>query len=226
MCEYQSMAKYYDLFYSKKSYSKEVEFITDLIGTRKTILDVGCGTGIHMKLLEDKGYRVDGMDLSENMLDIAKSRTKGHLFCGNLLDYKSNKTYDVIISMFAVFNHLQNYKELEKGIKNLYNQLNTNGILIIDLHNGRTTGEKEDTYQNCKRIMKWTFDHKEFKEYTNITYIIDNKTYYDHHKFTIYEIEKLEQILNKNNLKYELYENYSLNSANNQSKNIQIIITK
>lgn len=66
------MAKYYDLFYSSKSYEKEVSFLESLIKDRKTILDVGCGTGIHIKLLSKKGYLVDGVDLNKEMLDIVK----------------------------------------------------------------------------------------------------------------------------------------------------------
>ena len=46
--EYQQMAKYYDLFYKKKNYDKESKFLENLINKRKTILDIGCGTGLHM----------------------------------------------------------------------------------------------------------------------------------------------------------------------------------
>ena len=52
--EYQEMAKYYDLFYKKKNYDKESTFLENLINKRKTILDVGCGTGLHMHYLEEK----------------------------------------------------------------------------------------------------------------------------------------------------------------------------
>ncbi len=54
MLEYKNMAKYYDLFYYNKSYEKEPKFLENLIGNRKSILDVGCGTRIHIKLLEEK----------------------------------------------------------------------------------------------------------------------------------------------------------------------------
>ncbi len=50
--------------------------------------------------------------------------------------------------------------------------------------------------------MKWTFDVHEFKEYTNIQYVIDNHSYYDYHEFIIYEIDEVKCILDKNNLKY------------------------
>lgn len=224
--EYGQMAKYYDLFYKDKDYNKEINFIVNLIKDRKTILDVGCGTGIHMHLLESIGFEVDGIDLSKDMLDIAAARVNGKVYQGNLLDYKINKKYDAIISMFAVFNHLKNYEELEIGIINSYNHLKDNGILIIDLHNGRSNGKKETSYNECKRIMNWQFDKDNFIEHTNIDYIINNNTYHDTHKFKIYEINKIKKILDKHNFNYKLYENYSLNEASDKSKNIEIIIFK
>lgn len=226
MCEYQEMAKYYDLFYSNKSYDKEVLFLKSLIGNRKTILDIGCGTGIHMNLLEVYGYQVDGLDLSNEMLNIAKTRTNGNLFPGNLIDFKTDKKYDAIISMFAVFNHLKNYNDFENGVLNLYQKLNEKGILIVDLHNSRTNGKKEDNYKDYRRIMTWTFDKNTFKEHTEISYIINNKIYYDNHDFLIYQINKIKEVLNKHGFKYYIYENYSYNIGTDKSKNIQIVIEK
>lgn len=224
--EYQEMAKYYDLFYKKKNYDKESTFLENLINKRKNILDVGCGTGLHMHYLEEKNYQVEGLDLNEGMLEVAKTRVKGLLYQGNLLDFQPKKKYDAIISMFAVFNHLNNEQELEKAILHWYKYLNENGILIIDLHNGRKSGEKETTIDNCKRIMKWTFDNTTFKENTEITYVIDGKIYQDTHEFQIYKPKQIEEILKKYNLKYQLYENYSLEKATDDSKNIEIVIEK
>ena len=224
--EYQQMAKYYDLFYKKKSYDKESKFLEELINTRKTVLDIGCGTGLHMHYLEEKNYQVEGVDLNQGMLDVAKARVKGPLYQGNLLDFKPHKKYDAIISMFAVFNHLANKQELEEALLHWYEYLNTNGVLIIDLHNGRKSGEKETTVNNYKRIMKWTFDSTTFKEKTEITYMIDGKIYQDTHEFQIYKLSQLESILKKHNFKYQLYENYSFTKASDNSKNIEIVIEK
>lgn len=226
MYEYKEMAKYYDLFYSSKSYEREVSFLESLIKDRKTILDVGCGTGIHIDLLSKKGYLVDGVDLNKEMLDIARKRVNSNLFIGNLLDYDIDKKYDAIISMFAVFNHLKSYDELEQGIIHSYNHLNKNGILIIDLHNGRSSGKKEGFYKDYKRTMAWRFDSQTFKEYTEITYQVDGKTYCDSHEFLIYQIDKIKDILKRNGFNYKLYENYSNRKATEDSKNIEIIIVK
>ena len=107
-----------------------------------------------------------------------------------------------------------------------YKYLNEDGILIIDLHNGRKSGEKVSEYKEYKRIMSWKFDEKSFKEYTNIQYIVGNSIYEDKHEFIIYEIEKIKEILDKNRLNYTLYENYFLNRADDFSKNIEIVIWK
>ena len=163
MKEYDNTALFYDLFYSNKSYEKEIDFLKSIIKNKKTILDVGCGTGIHMSLLENDIYIVDGLDISLSMLDIAKKRTIGNLYNANLLNYKIDKKYDAIISMFAVFNYLNNYDEFEKGILNSKKHLNKNGILIIDLNNGRNSGSKETKVNNNKRIMTWNYDEKKSK---------------------------------------------------------------
>lgn len=148
------------------------------------------------------------------------------MFVGNLLDYEIDKKYDAIISMFAVFNHLKSYDKLEQGILHSYNHLNKNGILIIDLHNGRSSGKKESFYKDYKRTMAWRFDFQTFKEYTEITYQVDGKIYCDSHEFIIYQIDKIKDILKRNSLNYKLYENYSNKKATDDSKNIEIIIRK
>lgn len=226
MYEYQNMAKYYDLFYQTKKYDEEIDFITKIIGDRKKVLDVGCGTGIHMHLLEEKGYSVNGIDLNKEMLNVAKTRVRGKLYNKNLLDFKINQKYDVILSLFAVFNHLKSYEEFEKGLLNCYNHLKENGILIIDLHNGRKSGKKETIHENNQRIMEWVFNEDTYKETTKIKYIIDGKSYYDTHEFLIYKIKTLEKILKSNNFNYKFYEDFTFKEATELSKNIQLVAYK
>ena len=74
-------SQYYDLLYSDKDYIGEVDYIDNLIKLHnknvKTLLDMGCGTGKHAELFYEKGYKVHGIDLSEDMLKIANQRRKG-----------------------------------------------------------------------------------------------------------------------------------------------------
>ena len=158
--EYKQFAKYYDMFYQKKDYQKEVEFLSNFIKNQDDVIDIGCGTGIHASLLTQKGANVDGLDLNKEMLDIAKTRLKTNLYLQNILELQINKKYNVIISMFAVLNHLKNKKELEKCFANFQKILKPNGKIIIDLHNPQTSGTKTDSFNNMKRTMKWEFDQE------------------------------------------------------------------
>lgn len=52
------------------------------------------------------------------MLDIAKNKLKGNLYNQNILDINLNNKYNIIISMFAVINHLKDIIELEQVLLN------------------------------------------------------------------------------------------------------------
>ena len=52
--EYKEFAKYYDKFYQNKDYTKETEFLTNFICQNDKVIDIGCGTGIHAFLLQQR----------------------------------------------------------------------------------------------------------------------------------------------------------------------------
>ena len=72
-------AKYYDTIYQKKNYSKETNFVSQFFPKNKKklrILDLGMGTGSHLINLIKKGHKVDGVELSREMIDLAKQKVK------------------------------------------------------------------------------------------------------------------------------------------------------
>lgn len=226
--EYTKMACFYDELYKNKNYKREVDFIENFLNSKKNkILDAGCGTGNHAKILQDKGYDVYGFDLSSEMIEIANKKVNSNFEVGNLLSYSTDKNFDLIISFYAVFNHLKSYQEFSFALQNLLRLLNKNGTIIIDLHNPQSNGEKMDEIKSVKRIMQWKINKLLKKETSMITYIVGNDKYITKHKFKIFEIEKIKRICDNLNLNCEFYENYEINSiATKNSKNIQVVIKK
>ena len=224
MKEYKEFARYYDYFYNDKAYDTDINFLIGVLGSRTTVLDAGCGTGEHIKFLERNLFEVEGFDLNDEMLEITRSKVNCPVYQGNILDFQIDKKYDAVISMFGVFNYLKSYKEFEQAMLNLLSLIKDGGILVIDLHNGRQDGIKYDEHNGDLRTMEWTFDKKTFTEKTKITYRIDGNIYETGHDFLIYEIEKIEPILKKYKLKYNFFENYSMNEASEFSKNIELVI--
>src|SRR5437899_12788208 len=82
---YSELASYYDRIYWWKDYAQEVDFLLKVLhryGVRgKRILEVACGTGNHTKLLAAAGYRVTGVQASDDMLAIARRKGCGRASC-------------------------------------------------------------------------------------------------------------------------------------------------
>ena len=70
----------YDYLYQDKDYKKECDFLEEIFSKFssgvKSVLDLGCGTGGHAAILAKRGYQVVGVDRSEEMIEIAKKKTK------------------------------------------------------------------------------------------------------------------------------------------------------
>jgi len=138
-------SQYYDLLYSDKNYTSEVEYVDGLIKSNttnaKTLLDMGCGTGRHAELFCDKGYIVHGIDLSEDMLKIAETRRGGKedklsFSHSNISDLNLNKNFDVVVSLFHVMSYQNSNEELIKAFEVAKNHLKDDGIFIFDFWYG------------------------------------------------------------------------------------------
>ena len=141
MSEYNKIASIYDVLHGNKNYESEVDYIIDIatknFGIKnKEVLDVGCGTGKHLEIFSNKGYKICGVDISEEMIEEAKKRLgkDANLIYGNVDEVKER--YSLVISMFNVINHiLDDYENLEKFFCSVSNKLKKGGIFIFDCFN-------------------------------------------------------------------------------------------
>ena len=74
---YDALSKNYDELYGEEQNKKHAK-VQELLGNRafKIIVDVGCGTGKLLGLISPRSQVGLGIDLSVEMLNIAKQRTK------------------------------------------------------------------------------------------------------------------------------------------------------
>jgi len=136
--DFRAYAEYYDHIYLKmKNYEKEAQIIHNIIEQfenkqSKTLLDVGCGTGEHLKHL-CSDYQCTGIDINRNMIRTAKSKVPNAKFkTADMTNFRLKETFDVITCLFSSIGYVQNFKNLVKTLENLYRHLNHKGILIIE----------------------------------------------------------------------------------------------
>ncbi len=96
------------------------------------ILDAGCGTGNFSIKLSKLGCIVSGIDISPDMLNIARNKNKGELSVDYLeMDFRKldfpDASFDGVFSM-AAFEFIE---EAEKAYQELYRVLKPGGKLLI-----------------------------------------------------------------------------------------------
>ena len=130
-------SKYYDLLYQDKDYNAEIDYIIQLIQNHpnkiESILDLGCGTGKHDEILCDKEYKIHGVDISEEMLNIAELRRKGRednltFSQSDIAELELGKKFDVIVSLFHVMSYQNTNKLLDNVFSTVDNHLNDSGL--------------------------------------------------------------------------------------------------
>ena len=224
--DYYKYSDFYDIFNKYRNYNRETRFILNITKNKKYLLDLGCGTGTHLNILENLGYKVTGIDKSINMVNLSREKVKSNIYNMDILDFKLDEKYDAIISMHSVFNHLKGYKEFEKAFKNALDHLNDKGVMIIDLDNRKSNEDVFDKVDGNKRYLECFYSSKYNIQIRTTTFKIGLKDFIFEHELFIYDLEKLDKILKKYNIVYTCLTNFSNQRANKNSTRVHIIIKK
>jgi SAM-dependent methyltransferase len=130
-------AHLYDAIYtSMKDYRREGERLHALIQERvpdaATLLDVACGTGLHLEQLATH-YEVAGVDLDPSMLEIARQRLPGvPLTQASMEEFELGMDFDAVTCLFSSVGYLVSAQLLQDGIANMAKHVRPGGVLILE----------------------------------------------------------------------------------------------
>lgn len=137
-----SYAQNYDRFYATKNYGAECDFMESTwrslrIDVRQ-VLDLGCGTGGHALELARRGYAVTGVDLSAEMLAVAKEKVANfageppRFLQGDLATLHLEERFDAVVMMFAVVGYQTENSRLLATLRSAAAHLRPGAPLIFD----------------------------------------------------------------------------------------------
>lgn len=156
---YNQCAKNYaanrDLFKNQKY----LEDLAKELSAGAEILDIGCGSGVPIdKFLLGKGFKVTGIDISEEMVRLAKENLPtGRFMVKDMteIDFSEN-SLDAIVSFYAIF-HIPREEHLPL-LKKLHALLKIDGYLLITMGSSDWEGI-EDDFHGAK--MFWSHYDKD-----------------------------------------------------------------
>ena len=190
--------------------SNEVSFVESLLSKKGLILDLCCGTGRHSIALRKRGLNVIGMDLSRNLLAIAKlqmtrARVRFPLIRADMrfFPFRDN-LFSAVINMFTSFGYLPSESEDAVSLLEINRTLRSKGRFLLDLANRdhivktfreRDWAEFEPFYLLEKRLL----DLKNSRLTSQWTLIDKNtiRVKSIQHTVRLFTISRVEQLLNE-----------------------------
>lgn len=147
MANFDEYAAYYDLLYRDKDYAGEAGFIHELVTEyapqAKSLLELGCGTGLHAQLLAEKGYSIHGVDISPTMIARAgqrlletDSRSRLSFEEADIRTVRVGRKFDGAISLFHVISYQTSNEDVLAAFRSAAGHLEEGGIFIFDIWYG------------------------------------------------------------------------------------------
>ena len=137
---YTGFATVYDRFMDNVPYEAWCEYLCDILkehGIRDgLVLDLGCGTGKMTRLLRDRGYDMTGIDLSGEMLEIARDQDdSGILYLQqDMREFELYGTVAAVVCVCDSMNYLLEPEDLLQVFSLVNNYLDPDGIFIFDMN--------------------------------------------------------------------------------------------
>lgn len=245
MESYKDFAQIYDLFMNDVPYKKWVLYLKRIWNkynfNPKLIAELGCGTGNITIQLANKNYDMIGIDISEDMLAIAKQKSEGLnilYLSQDITQFELYGTVDCIISLCDSLNYILKTNDLFKVFKLVNNYLNPKGLFIFDINteykfkNILGTNTFAETKSNAAYIWENFYNkNKKINEYYLNFFIKQTQTNYKRFKEIHYEraysINTIKKLLKKSNLKLlAVYDAFTFNKPKKDSERIYFVVQK
>jgi SAM-dependent methyltransferase len=127
---YTSFAWAYDLVVPSPGAPQAAESARLLAG-RKSVVDVGCGTGRHSLALADAGFAVTGVDASAEMIDVARERAPDVEFVvADLAAWRPEVPFDGALCR-GVLNDITEDEDRQAALDSLFAVLRPGGLLVL-----------------------------------------------------------------------------------------------
>lgn len=164
---------------------KDIPFLIEIFnkyGKVKSVLDVGCGYGVHDYLLSKKGYECMGIEPHPKMIEFAEKNYPSVKFDVKSMQeayYPNNFDAILCIGSIIVFN--KSNEEAFQTFNNFYKTLKKGGILVVETFNAISWITNKSFRGDFEEINKEKNEKEVYHEYINSNNqsYVSERTYFD-----------------------------------------------
>lgn len=240
MESYNYLAEYYDMLMDDVDYDAWCSFIEDIFnkyGVKPdTILDAACGTGNITIPMAVKGYKLSGVDISDEMLAVAENKARSQkqsikFLKQNLTELTLNKSYDSVLCMCDGVNYIIEEMDLKNFFSSVYKTLSINGVFVFDISSSyklkeilgdNTLFQEKDDF--CYVWENSCFEDEEIIEMRLNFFVPENGLYKrleEYHTQRIYSIDYLRKQLHEAGFRnISAYDDLAFREPNDTSQRI------
>ena len=151
MVFYEDFSRVYDQVMDQELYEQWLDFTKrHLPKETKSVFELACGSGALSVRLAQEGYKVTGLDISEEMLTLAskKARQAGYQLdftAGDMRELSGLGKFDAVTCYSDSLCYLENLDELQATFDGVFEILNEGGTFIFDVH---STYQVDEVFPN------------------------------------------------------------------------------
>lgn len=238
---YGSFAYYYDRFMDNIPYDEWTGYLQELLigqGVKDgLVLELGCGTGKVTRRLKAYGYDMIGIDISEEMLEMAQNRENdGILYLHqDMREFELYGTVAAVVSVCDTMNYITEPEDLVEVFRLVNNYLDPGGCFIFDLKT-RTFYRSvlaenvfAENREDCSLIWENFFDEESnLNEYDLTIYAETRDGLYQRFEEThcqrAWELDEIKDMIAKAGMEFvTAYDAFTKNPVTEDSERIYVL---
>ena len=201
-----------------------------------TLIDVACGTGSMAVELTKRGYRMNGADACDEMLDVARAKVLDggydiELYHRSFHELEGLDRQDCVMSLYDSVNYLLTHEEMARMFENVHEILHRGGLYIFDvctetnsIRHFRDLRERErgDGFNYARHsYFKEGIQYNDFK----IRFDDPEREIQELHQQRIYPLSDIEQVIEDSPFSLEgAYNGFSLREPSEDSDRVHFVL--
>ena len=137
------IAREYDSYHASNAlFETDTRFLGEVFSSPGRLVDLGCGTGRHLLHFAARGYDVTGVDLSSEMLGVAREKLAGEGLSATLvradicdLGVLADASFDYALCMFSTLGMIGPNELRRRVVREAHRVLRGGGIFASHVHN-------------------------------------------------------------------------------------------